>query len=210
MTGATTATSGPLPGGREAGPATRMDPRRQRSRAMALQAAAELLVEGGLSALTVEGVTERSGVAKTTVYRHWPTRRELVQDAFWRLAPLPEEPIGTGPLVDRLSGPLMRAAALFMEQPVLPALAEAVLRDPELASFHDEFVAAQLGELRAVLAQAQAQDEIRPEIDAEDLLVLSLGALMARTSLLRQRLTRDDVTRVVDLVLAAAGRQASR
>ena len=42
-----------------------------------LDATRELLAEGGVHQLTVEGVAARSGVAKTTIYRRWRSRDEL-------------------------------------------------------------------------------------------------------------------------------------
>src|SRR5215472_682720 len=42
-----------------------------------LDAAWDLLHARGFTALTVEEVAERAGVAKTTVYRRWPTKDHL-------------------------------------------------------------------------------------------------------------------------------------
>lgn len=55
-----------------------VDPRIARSRARLLAAATELLVESGPRAVTVDAVAERSGVAKSTLYRHWSSRDELL------------------------------------------------------------------------------------------------------------------------------------
>src|SRR3954447_13304576 len=46
-------------------------------RAVILDATRELLSEGGVQSLTVEGVAARAGVAKTTIYRRWRSRDEL-------------------------------------------------------------------------------------------------------------------------------------
>lgn len=59
-----------------------LDPRVARSRAKVLGAATELLVEAGPRNVTVDAVSERSGVAKSTLYRHWPSRTELLVDVF--------------------------------------------------------------------------------------------------------------------------------
>ena len=59
-------------------PGTRMDPRVARTRAVVLDAAIDLLAERGYSGFSVEGVVDRTGVAKTTLYRHWPTRDDLL------------------------------------------------------------------------------------------------------------------------------------
>jgi AcrR family transcriptional regulator len=46
-----------------------------------LEATSELLAEVGYDQLSVEEVAARAGVHKTTVYRRWPTKAELVADA---------------------------------------------------------------------------------------------------------------------------------
>src|SRR5688572_9801014 len=58
------------PGGRSA-----------RVRAAELAATAEALAEDGYDALSIEAVGARAGVHKTTVYRRWPTKADLVADA---------------------------------------------------------------------------------------------------------------------------------
>ncbi len=67
-----------------------MDPRVAKSHAAVMEAATDLLVEGGPDALTVDAVVARSGVAKSTVYRHWATRDDLVSDVVTHCAPVLE------------------------------------------------------------------------------------------------------------------------
>lgn len=64
-----------------------VDPRIEGSRHHALTAAVERLREVGSSRLTIEAVAARSGVAKSTIYRHWAGTAELVTDAFLTLKP---------------------------------------------------------------------------------------------------------------------------
>ena len=52
-----------------------------------LDAALALLIERGYGELTIEAVAAESGVAKSTIYRHWPSRVELINDAFHELKP---------------------------------------------------------------------------------------------------------------------------
>src|SRR3954451_18071153 len=65
-------------------PMTRIndDPRARRSRAAALTAATELLVEGGPERVTHAAVAVRAGVGRATVYRHWPDQQSLLFDAL--------------------------------------------------------------------------------------------------------------------------------
>jgi AcrR family transcriptional regulator len=64
--------------------ATRRRPggRSARVRSQVLAAATELLADTGFERLSFEAVAERAGVHKTTVYRRWPTKAELVLDAL--------------------------------------------------------------------------------------------------------------------------------
>ena len=47
-----------------------------------MRTASELLVEGGPAAVTIDAITARSGIAKTTIYRHWPTHEALIVALF--------------------------------------------------------------------------------------------------------------------------------
>jgi AcrR family transcriptional regulator len=65
----------------------RRDPRLDRSRTAILTAAVALLSEGGVRQVTVDAVTARSGVARSTLYRHFPNNTELLAAAFQELLP---------------------------------------------------------------------------------------------------------------------------
>src|ERR1700677_489690 len=58
-----------------------LDERVRRSRAAVIGATSQLLFERGFGGATVDEISRRSGVAKTTIYRHWPTRADLLRDA---------------------------------------------------------------------------------------------------------------------------------
>ena len=56
--------------------------RSESSHAAILAAAFETLEESGYDSLTIEGVAERAGVGKTTIYRWWPSKGALAMEAF--------------------------------------------------------------------------------------------------------------------------------
>jgi AcrR family transcriptional regulator len=65
-------------------PPTRLGrPRSERARVAILEAAADLLVEGGLQAATIEAIAARAGVSKVTIYKWWPTRGAVAIDAYF-------------------------------------------------------------------------------------------------------------------------------
>lgn len=78
------------------------DPRIVRTRQAVLEAATDLLVEGGPSAVTMDAIVVRSGVAKSTIYRHWPSRDEVLVDVFSHCAPNLEVPDPDLPFDDAL------------------------------------------------------------------------------------------------------------
>src|ERR1700757_4309380 len=60
--------------------------RKTGTRARALATAAAILRRDGYSRLTMEGVAAKSGVAKTTLYRRWPTKAALCVDLYLEVA----------------------------------------------------------------------------------------------------------------------------
>src|SRR4051794_38037243 len=78
------------------------DQRVERSRKSVLTATVQLLAEAGLGGVSVDEVSRRSRVAKTTIYRHWPSRSVLLLDACSNLGARPQAP-DTGTLKGDLS-----------------------------------------------------------------------------------------------------------
>lgn len=80
-------------------PAAPGRPRSQRARSAVLSAARALVEEGGHPAATIEAISARSGVAKTTIYRWWPNSAALVVDLLVQVAAeLAPPPSGEDPL----------------------------------------------------------------------------------------------------------------
>jgi len=59
-------------------------PRSPRADQVIQDAALELFVEQGFEAMSMEGVAARAGVGKTTIYRRWDSKEDLVMDAILR------------------------------------------------------------------------------------------------------------------------------
>ncbi|MDI9620729.1 MAG: TetR/AcrR family transcriptional regulator [Acidobacteriota bacterium] len=57
-----------------------VDPRVARTRHAVLTTAREVLLDEGWEGVTLGRVAERSGYARTTLYRHWPQRLDLLRD----------------------------------------------------------------------------------------------------------------------------------
>lgn len=118
-----------------------MDPRVARSHAAVMDAARDLLVELGPDGLTVDAVVARSGVAKSTVYRHWKTRDDLVADVFADCMPSLEPAPDDVAAVDALRAMVRQMARSFADpgwQRLLPALILLKERSEAMAHLNDE------------------------------------------------------------------------
>jgi AcrR family transcriptional regulator len=160
-----------------------MDPRVARTHDAVMKAARELLLEGGPAALTVDGVVARSGVAKSTVYRHWATRHDLVMGVLSSCAPHIE------PVADDLS---FEAAlrelvdgfvAVLVDEhwsQVLPALLMLKNEVGELADLEDSIRDQQTEVVRSVL-QRGVDEGLLPDTvlgDVDRALTLLSGPLL--------------------------------
>jgi len=127
------------------GPApNRGRPRRAGVEETALRATVELIAERGYLGTTIDGIAQRSGLAKTTLYRRWSSKAELAVVALaTRLGepPVPETPgrpgleATIGWLATQVSDPSMRLllAGLTGEAARDPAVREGLrtrIRDP--------------------------------------------------------------------------------
>lgn len=82
-------------------------PRRAGADEAILLAARELLEAVGYAAFTIDVIAERTGIAKTTIYRRWPTKGALVSAAI-DITPTTTDPATllreTAELLTRLAG----------------------------------------------------------------------------------------------------------
>lgn len=182
------------------------DPRVVRSRATVLEATTALLAERGIDATSIEAIAERSGVAKTTIYRHWPGKAALVVDAIDALAGPVVDP-DTGSLAGDLRALARGLAAGLAAGPwadVLPSLIGALQRDPELAARHRETTDARHRVVRSIVARARARGEIEGRISDDDVIALVAGPLFHRRLVEGQGPDRWFADRIVDHVLDLA------
>jgi AcrR family transcriptional regulator len=100
--------------------------RTARNRAAIFAATLAELAEHGFTDLSFDAVAARAGVHKTTIYRRWPTRAELVAAAFMDVAEQRLDVADTGN-IDRDARTLARSVATVLAQPAVAAAARATL-----------------------------------------------------------------------------------
>jgi len=176
------------------------------TRRRALATATEILRRDGYSRLTMERVAAESGVAKTTIYRRWPTKAALCRELYLEVAGRELRDPDTGNIASDLRHICSTVVRLQTRTVAGPAfiglIAEALSNPKSSASFLAEFSERRRDLTRRVLKRAIHRGEIRADTDV-DLVIDALGG--ATTFRLLQRhapLSREFADALVNLVLS--------
>ncbi len=176
-------------------------PRNQAATETVLRSALELAYEAGVQCVTIERVSARSGVAKSTIYRRWPNAAAIVMDAFLAdIAYLIEYhrcdniadtfKITVQSLVDALAG---RRGEL------LRSILGMAQRDPELRdAFLNRWIEPRRVKGEAALQEAAARGELAPEADLGMILDMIYGSVYYRLTVSFAAIEREYVDEIVD------------
>jgi AcrR family transcriptional regulator len=156
-------------------PGARKDPEADR---LILETAHRLLRELGYDRLTMDAVAREAGVARTTVYRRYRDKADLVSAAIETLrAPSKRSASGDArrDLIAHLDGVrrnygISLAGTLLMEEPYNPQLLEL---------FRERMVTPQRQIVADTVKEGMERGQIRADVDVERVLDLLLGAFFA-------------------------------
>lgn len=160
-----------------------VDPRVLVSRERVLTTTLDLLTEAGLDELTIDDISRRSGVAKTTIYRHWPNRSALVIDACKRMTDGDEAPPETGSLEGDVRAILTNIAELLGTarwSSIVPSIVDVAEHDPAFADIHSRIQRRHAAPLRTALDRAARRGEIPSTADRDAIAAALLGPLFYR------------------------------
>lgn len=182
-------------------------PRSEKARNAILDAAAALLLENGLDAVSMDAVAGRAGVSKATIYRWWPTKETLALDAIYHewdaVRPRSRQ---TKSLRGDLLSLLRPWVRLISQRPysrVIAALLAKAQTDRAFAEkYRAHFVAPRRDHAGAIFQRAIERGEIAADTNVEVALDLLYGPfyhrLLQGTGPLNDRFARD----VVDILTA--------
>ena len=181
-------------------------PRSERARKAILEAAAELLLARGLSAVSMDAVAERAGVSKATIYRWWPTKETLALDALYtEWAAARSQTRDTGSLRGDLLSMLRPWARLAGSRPygrVVAALLTEAQTDPVFgAEYRQRFLEPRREQVREIFRRAIERGEIPAGTKVEVALDLLYGSMYHRLLHGHAPLSDQFVRDVVDTVL---------
>jgi AcrR family transcriptional regulator len=181
-------------------------PRSDDTRQAILRAAFELLEESGMARFTIEGVAARSGAAKTTIYRWWPSKGALaMESALGALtAELTFEPSRSP--VENVRTRLRLVAQALKGRPgrvIAGMLAEGQQDPGAIEIFTNGYIEPARRNLRILLRQAVDQGFVRPDFDIEMAIDIAFGTLYHQL-LLGRTLERDWIDRLADFIFRGA------
>jgi AcrR family transcriptional regulator len=176
------------------------DERVRRSRKAILTATIQLLAKAGFSGVSVDEVSRRSGVAKSTIYRHWPSRSALLLDACSNLGAKPQAP-DTGTVKGDLTVLATYMARRLRSErwaSILPSMIDAAERDAELAAVQTRLHAGFMEPLYVVIDRATKRGELSPDYDPSEIVAAIVGPLYYRRWFSRQPLDEKFAKSVVE------------
>jgi AcrR family transcriptional regulator len=184
-------------------------PRSTTSQKAILSTAIEILLEQGLTSMSMDDVAKRAGVSKATIYRWWGSKELLALDALateWAL-PTPSPDLDTGSLRGDLLARIQPWLDQLNQKPyerIIAGLVAQTQTDPEFAKLYRErFVAPRRDEIRKLLLRAIDRGEIAADTNLEVTLDLLYGSIYHRLLHRHAPLSNQFATQVIDAVIAA-------
>jgi len=177
-------------------------PRNPAIDAAVLAATRAALEEQGFSGATIQEVARRTGVHPPAIYRRWPNRISLVEDAVWsEVVEVPIEPTG------KLRADLLRLLTAFEAMLDRPAARAAI--PGLLAAYHsgrlelpvDRWAHLSIRPQLDAILRAAAPEELDPGVDVDELWDLLLGAMLARIVIPPLSAPRRPLEQIVGLIV---------
>ncbi|MDX3054714.1 TetR/AcrR family transcriptional regulator [Streptomyces sp. NE06-03E] len=202
------------------GPARSGRPRSAEADAAILEATRASLVDLGWSKLTMGDVATRAGVAKTTLYRRWAGKNELVVDAVAVLFDELELP-DLGSLAADVEAVVLQFAALLERPETKTALMAVVAESTRDQALRDRIRDSIVNRQKRLVLQGRERAQERGELPAEpdevvaartaDLIFdVIAGAVVHRALVSAEPVDADWAQRFTLLLLSGLGAAASQ
>ena len=192
---------------------TELDARVRRSKETVLAVTHQMMSETGLSGVSIDEVSKRSGVAKTTIYRHWPSRADLLLDACSKLGSKFEVP-DTGSFRGDIDALVVALASYLRTAPltkILPSIVDAAEHDIKIAKLLQAQVrTCIMAPLYEVIERAQKKAEIGADQDASHLIARIVGPLFFRRWFSGELLDENFVRAIVKSAIVAVDTDTRR
>jgi AcrR family transcriptional regulator len=171
-----------------------------------LSATFRQLIAVGYGGLSIEAVAAEAGVAKTTVYRRWPSKRDLVVAALRTETPF-EAPSLDADARTALGAFVRQAITMLIESGAIRILGSLLVeeqREPGLLeAFRARILTPRRGLVEAMLRAGIERGEIRPDIDPLVVTEMIAGAVFGHHAILGMTATEAWIDTLVEHVWEA-------
>jgi AcrR family transcriptional regulator len=179
-------------------------PRDESVRTRIIEAALGLLEEGGYSKVTCDGIAQRAGCGKATIYRWWPNKAAVVINAFVETvsAELPNEKLDC--LEDYVAGHLHRFTKVLMGRNgrILAAVIAAAQSDNEVAeAYLTHWLRPRRAVSRKILHEYQEEGQLSQDLDIEVVLDAIYGPVHFRLLIRHEEFTLDYARSLAKVIL---------
>ena len=181
-------------------------PRDAALRMAVMKAANEILKERGIAGFAIEAVATRAGVAKTTIYRWWPSKGALAIAAFLTEV-APKTPyIRDTTAISAIEDQVKRVAQVYSGSNglILSAILAEGQRDPAtIQAFINGYARPRREEARTILRLGIAQGELRADIDLDVVLDALYGPIYYRLMVPVAPISQEWISMLANLVMTA-------
>ncbi len=167
---------------------TDLDPRIERTRKVVLEATAELIGECGFGRTSIEAISERSGVARSTIYRHWPERTALLFESVGRKMERIQASY-TGELRADLIITFSHLGEMLSNESTRSILASFFAestRDPDMAKLNTKITKARRDAISRLIEDAVVQEQLPPETDSHQMADDLVAGIFFKGMILRE------------------------
>lgn len=187
-------------------------PRSEAARRRLLDAALEIVATDGVAAVTADAVARRSGVAKTTLYRHFGSTDGLVFAAVSDSVTA-QPPPDTGTLRGDLEAIQRRYLDVAASQQSRELFAWMVAKSIESAENRELFRRVRVqprGPTTVALQRAIARGEVDADLDVDMAMHIIQGPLISQRIVDNSDVSDRDLQRMLDMTVRALGADADR
>lgn len=143
-------------------------PRSEKAHKMILKAVLDLLFESGMQGVSMEAVAERAGVGKTTIYRRWSTKEDLIAEAINSITEDIKVPDTGNTFQDVVEITERMVENLSTSQGVngISKLFSAIMSSPNLTDIYlQNFVLPRRNAIAQILERGKQRRDIREDVD---------------------------------------------
>jgi AcrR family transcriptional regulator len=178
------------------------DPRVGRTRTAIIDAATELMMADGPTEITHGNVAAAANVSRTTVYKHYPTRVDLLRATIEAMGKsVPDVTDGTGDLRTDLEHFFTDLVADLLDDqraPMIATMMERALHDPTFTAVRDELICDFEPAFRVLVDRGIESGQLRADVDVPLAMASIAGSFVFLRFMSPHGFDRDAAGRVLD------------